>query len=229
MNKILAATLAITALLTTSTSHAGWFSKDPELKHNYTQEELLALQTEKQSALREQDGFVIEDGYVFYLSASKPAKYVSQSSKVIKLILFKQKLIALRNNGSIYILTEDKKPGDGEWYKIGNSALDIVTDDTNLYALTYSQSRMTGVETRGVWVYKGTPGEIIWTYLTMLLPMPCGNSTCFSTIIIPTIAGREIAFTDMNIPGAIKIENQNGKLQAVTKEGKTVSLNEQLK
>lgn len=182
---------ALTALLFTSTSHAGWFGKDPELKRNYTHDELVALETQKQSALRKEDGFIIEDGYVFYLDTQGKAQYVSQSSKVVQIILFKQKLIALRSTGTIFILTEDKKLGAGGWFEIGNSTVSISTDDSDLYAETKKE---------GVWVYKGQPGEVVWTYITTLIPIPCGKSVCLIPMITPTIAGRAIAFKPLSQP-----------------------------
>lgn len=125
-------------------------------------------------------------------------------------------MIALDKDGDVYILTEDKKLGEGEWYKIGRSTIDVESDDADLLALTYRKTWFTRKEVRGVWNYKGQPGDLVWTYIPLMMPFSCGtNQICYNTIFIPTIAGREIAFTDMNVVGAIKFQKANGKRQAL--------------
>lgn len=72
----------IAMLFSSQLSHAGLFGKDPESKRSYSVDEIKILQSTKQAQLSQTDGFVIEDGYVFYIKSNVSPKYISGSSDV---------------------------------------------------------------------------------------------------------------------------------------------------
>ncbi len=206
-----------------SIAHA--WGDDPTPSRQYTREDLGVLMQQGLAAFRNNDGFFVDSGYVFYVTSGKAPQYVKDSSKVRSVLMYKGKLVALRSSGSVYILTEDKQLGDGTWYEIGNSTLKVATDGIDLYALTKRTTWMgLGSVERGVWVYRGTPGDLVWSFMPILMPYSCGNSTCFNTIIVPYVAGREIAFEDRGVPGAVNLIMVDGKVTAVNEAGQRVTL-----
>jgi hypothetical protein len=207
-----------------SISSAGLFG-DPEPTSNYTLEDLAPLISTKQAQIRQSDGFVIDEGHIFYIQPNGPVKYVLGTKKIQKIILFKDKLISLDKHGVVSILSEDKAFGEGEWSTIGKHTTDIETDGTDLFALTYEKKWLSQREIRSVWTYKGEPGQLIWTYIPIMTPYFCGGVVnCFNTIYVPAISGREIAFTDLHVDGAQYFEFTNNKLFIITTEEEKIIL-----
>ncbi len=204
---------------------ASWLS-DPKPTQSYSLDDLLRLQATDQAQWRGQDGFVLDEGNVFYVNSDFYLTYIPDAKDVQKMILFKGQLVILNRDGDIYIFAEsaDQK-GEVEWANIGRHTTDIATDDENLLALT---SEKKGLKTvRSLLVYKGErPGNLTRTVIP--IKNYCGEN-CYYHTYIPVEAGSEITSTDMDmhVPGAVKLqreEQEGGQISVITEDGKSVPL-----
>ena len=104
-------------------------------------------------------------------------------SRVVEMISYKDAIVALRQNGKIFISQTDKAL---DWIEIGNRTVQIEADGSNLFALTQKNE---------IWAYEGQPGDM----QIVLVPMTTivGKTTVIT--LIPTLGGREVAFEKTKI------------------------------
>lgn len=202
-----------------STVHAE--GRDPVPGRPYSQQELAVLATKGVAVLREKDGFFVDSGYVFHFTGTNQPTYVKNSRKVTSLLLYKGKLVALSRvgMGEVYILFEDQRPGTG-WYQIGRKVKKIATDGNDLYLLTTAFASYE----KFVWVFQGEAGNVRWSLTPIETARYCGNSICYSTVNVPTLAKRKVAFEQLVVQDAADLIMIDGKVAAVTRTGERVVL-----
>lgn len=169
---------------------------------------------------KENDVFTLQNGKVFHTSPRQPAgDRVRGIDQVEDILVYKGKLIALKSNGEVLLLNEDSEPGEGRWLSVARSTEKIVTDGSDLFALTVTKSFFRAGEQREVRVFKGSPGELIWTLSTIQVPYPCGQQICMNTVITPTVAGRQISFESIDIEDVEDLVVDGDDVFAVTANG----------
>lgn len=183
-------TRAQTATTRASWNPADWFRSEPVTPSRIPSVEAARRGPAYQDVV-EAGGrlYFLDGGRVFVtVPGSGQAAYLEDSSSVTALVAYRDQLIALRDNGKIYVWTPRR-----EWVKIGNSAASILNAGDDLLALTRSGE---------VWVYQGAPGPADITY--MYIPLTIGDVT--TQQMYPVINGHRVAFTDTKIRGVARIE-----------------------
>ncbi len=148
--------------------------------------------------------YVINSGKVYRQDVRTGAiKHLSGSNRVKALLNYGEELVALRENGDIFVWYSSKE----EWVEIGNNAKSILTfDKKTLVALT---------ESGELWAYQGQPGEEQWniTYI----PITTNNMT--TLMPIATYGGREVAFLDTGIAGVKSVEAHGEDIRILYENG----------
>lgn len=195
-----------------------WFSP-PTTDLNYSLEDYTKNSSQQNLALRgEDDLFFIDKGYVFKKNlSSNEITYVSESRNVASLVLYKDLLVAMDDNGIVWLLSEQADE-DPVWVQIGNSAIKIIANNRDL---------ITQVENGELWIFKGSLGKVVITYesVSTINYIPCGKH-CFQYVSIfipvPHMNGREVTFyysgvsnvyhLKLGSDGRIKIKYQDGSM-----------------
>jgi hypothetical protein len=148
---------------------------------------------------------------------SGPPRYVSGSRDVKAIVMFKDALFSLANDGVIRLLSEDPGHGQGEWIDIGYATQKLLADADHLFALTYNRGFFG--ENRGVWVYKGQPDGLSLRFIPILMPYSCATGLCYNVSVSPWVRVRGIAFENARIPEVMDLIKRDGVVLAVTPQG----------
>ena len=190
-----------------------WFKK-PTISRDYTKADYDQNPQSQKIVFKSQNQelIVIEEGRLFRKSKNTKFEwsYIKNISKVKAILLYKNTLVALRNNGDIFLLTEQERQ-QGEWLKIGDSARKILATSQDLFALIKDQ----------LWIYKGAPGEEIITYVQIPIVNYVNNIPITTFITTPMSEGREVAFQKSSIEGLtdIVLDQKNQDVSLVFENG----------
>jgi hypothetical protein len=169
---------------------------------------------------RENDVFTLQNGKIFHASPEhRGGTRVRGIDQVEDILVYKGKLIALKSEGEVLLLNEESEPGEGRWLPLASRTEKIATDGSDLFALVITKPFFWGKETREVRVFKGSPGELIWTLSSIQVPTPCGQNMCINTVVTPTVAGRQISFEPIDVKNVEDLVVENDDVFAVTSEG----------
>lgn len=147
--------------------------------------------------------YFLDGGRVFEtVPGSGQAAHLEGSSKVKALAVYRDALMALRENGNIYVWTPKRN-----WVSIGNSAVSMLVAGDDLLALTRSGE---------VWAYLGAPGSLRITYI--FIPQRIGDVTILQPY--PVVDGRRVAFSDTGIHGVARLEpDGSGGARVIRRDG----------
>jgi hypothetical protein len=202
-----------------------WLGRSPVPSRHYFPEELMDLEQQKLAAFRKDDGFFVDLGHIFYMTRGKDPQHVRGFSRTTSILLYKNKLIALNEKGHIALLIEEKQLGSGEWYELGHSAIKLLTDGIDLYALTERKTWMgLGSLEKGVSVYKGEPGDLNIVFVSRVRSVPSTNSVTTQVVLVPEVAGRDITFEDLKLSGVADLVLVDNKVMALIEYGQAVIL-----
>ena len=185
-----------------------WF-KDPVISHDYTKADYDQNPQSQKMVFRSQNQelIVIDEGRIFRKSRDTGFEwhYIKETSLVQAILLYRKSLIALRNNGDVFLLVEQENKEE-EWFEIGNSARKILATDQDLFALVKDQ----------LWIYQGAPGEEILTFTMIPMTTYINNMPVTNFIMTPMSGGRKVAFQKSSVKDlsdiALDLENQDVKL-----------------
>lgn len=185
----------------------------PELlEKRYSQDQLMEqiCSTPKQCAETDSEIWFIDQGYLFSYDKKSWTKSYKKGFDVKMIVNYKGVFVGLQFDGDVYITAKDES-GSLEWHSIGNNGSEIFVVNNDLVALTFNKE---------LWRYKGTIGELIWTFVPILIPqiVSCGkncSTTTFTTIIVPTVAGREIAFENTGLKNVVSARETDGDLEVI--------------
>ena len=117
---------------------------------------------------------------------SSSSGHLSGLSNVKSVHPYRGQIVALRNNGDVYLWRTQEK----DLIKLGSFVRKLlVFEEDTLVVLK---------ESGELWVFQGRPGDPIVTYITTLMPGPNGTSI---PMMIPSYGGRREAFLDTAISG----------------------------
>lgn len=183
-----------------------WFRSEPPRPSRIPDVEAVRRDPARQDAV-EAGGklYFLDGGRVFEtVPGSGQAAHLEGSSKVKALAVYRDALIALRENGNVYVWTPKRS-----WVSIGNSAVSILAANDDLLALTRPGE---------VWAYLGTPGPLSITYI--FIPQRIGDVTILQPY--PVVGGRRVAFSDTGIREVSRLETDgSGGARLVRRDGST--------
>lgn len=181
----------------------------------YTEDQLMEqiCSQPKQCADADSEIWFIDQGFLFSYEKKSWTKSYKNGFEVKMILNYKGVMVGLQFDGDIYISVKGEE-GDREWLSVGNSATEIFTAKNDLVALTVNNE---------LWRYKGSPGELIWTYVPIMIPytISCGqncSTIAYNTIIVPTIAGRQIAFENTGLPHIKSVKELGEDLEIILNE-----------
>ncbi len=174
-----------------SAAFSQWFSSEelannPLPSKNYTLQEASTNPLSQKFVIRGNELFFIDEGFIFRSNLSgESVAYVKESSGVKSILLFKDVLIALQNDGDIFLLSENDEESIA-WVDIGNYAKKIFVVNQYLIAL---------VKKGEIWVLNQEPTEIINNFINS---KECGIN-CIGESLILAMNAQPVAFQNSNI------------------------------
>ena len=155
---------------------------DDLLNKQYSYEDLkngICIENPKHCVEIDKSLYFVDEDFVFKFDINTLNKEYTDGFDVKEIIEYKGYVVGLTHNKRIYLLDKENSK---EWIEIGNNTTTIESNDADLFALTKKGE---------IWTYQGEPGDIKIIFIPIVTS--CGTG-CMTTIMIPSINGRKIAF-----------------------------------